>query len=80
MADPTISGANMLPIRQIQPPATSAPVGKPDALPSKDFKEYLLSSLEKVNQLQNEAVVVAKWQPSFSRATTTASKKPFGVG
>lgn len=55
MADPTISSANMLPIRQIQPPATSAPAGKPDALPSKDFKEYLLSSLEKVNELQNEA-------------------------
>lgn len=55
MADPTIGSGGMLPLRQIQAPPTSAPATKPDALPTKDFKEYLLSSLEKVNELQNEA-------------------------
>lgn len=55
MADPTIGSGNILPFRQIQAPATSAPTSKPDAPPSKDFKEYLLSSLDKVNELQNEA-------------------------
>jgi len=55
MADPTIGSAGMLPIRQIQAPATSAPAGKAGALPTKDFNEYLLNSLEKVNELQNEA-------------------------
>ncbi len=42
------------PLRGIQSPASSAPAG--DASPvGKEFKNYLLESLEKVNKLQDEA-------------------------
>ncbi|MFQ5429116.1 MAG: flagellar hook-basal body complex protein FliE [Phycisphaerae bacterium] len=54
MADPTISGG-LGPIRNLQPPVTSAPGSSPASAPEKGFKEFLLESLEKVNQLQTEA-------------------------
>lgn len=53
MAD-SISGGGPAPIGPIRPPTTSAPTSKP-APAEKDFKTYLLESLEKVNTLQNEA-------------------------
>jgi flagellar hook-basal body complex protein FliE len=54
MADPTIN-SGLTPLQGIQPLTTSFPVSKPTAAPGKDFKDYLLQSLEKVNQLQTEA-------------------------
>ncbi len=54
MADPTIYQAGLTPLRPIQP--TTAPTTKPVApAEGKDFSAYLLESLEKVNQLQQEA-------------------------
>ena len=55
MADPTIGGSGLTPLRPIQAPATTAPVTKPQAPDGKDFSSHLLESLEKVNQLQLEA-------------------------
>jgi len=55
MADPTIGSSGAFPLRQIQAPATSAPASRPAASPEKDFKDYLLASLDKVNRLENEA-------------------------
>ena len=52
MADPRLGGAGLTPLRPIQPPATTTPPMAPDG---KDFKSYLLESLEKVNRLQLEA-------------------------
>lgn len=40
-------------IRPVGP--TSAPGSLPGAVEGKDFKDYMLESLEKVNQLQTEA-------------------------
>ena len=42
-------------MRPIQPPATTTPATPPMAPDGKDFKSYLLESLEKVNRLQLEA-------------------------
>jgi flagellar hook-basal body complex protein FliE len=54
MADPTI-GSGLTSVQSIAPLTTSFPVSKPAAAPGKEFKTYLLESLEKVNQLQTEA-------------------------
>ncbi len=53
MADSTIGAAGM--VRSIQPLAPAAPATKPAEGAGKDFKSYLLESLDKVNQLQHEA-------------------------
>lgn len=54
MADPTIHQAGLTPLRPIQP--TTAPTTRPTApTEGKEFSAYLLESLEKVNQLQQEA-------------------------
>ncbi len=55
MADPRIGGAGLTPLRPIQPPATTTPATPPMVPDGKDFKSYLLESLEKVNRLQLEA-------------------------
>jgi flagellar hook-basal body complex protein FliE len=55
MADPTISGSGLTPIRPIQPATTAAPTAKTQAPSGKDFGAYLLDSLQKVSQLQQEA-------------------------
>ncbi|HVP09791.1 MAG TPA: flagellar hook-basal body complex protein FliE, partial [Phycisphaerae bacterium] len=54
MADPTINSA-LTSLQGISPLTTSSPASKTTAAPGKDFKDYLLQSLEKVNQLQTEA-------------------------
>jgi flagellar hook-basal body complex protein FliE len=54
MADPTINGG-LSSLPQIQPLTTSIPASQSKAAPAKEFKDYLLQSLEKVNQLQTEA-------------------------
>jgi flagellar hook-basal body complex protein FliE len=54
MADPTINGS-LMPLRQIQPPTTTTPATATQETPAREFKDYLLDSLEKVNQLQSEA-------------------------
>lgn len=54
MADPII-GNGMTPLRAIRQMEPAAPTSRPAEAPGKDFKEYLLQSLEKVNQLQSEA-------------------------
>lgn len=53
MADPSISGLGS--IRPLGPVTTASPASKPAPLGGSDFKSYLLESLDKVNQLQNEA-------------------------
>lgn len=53
MADPSISGLGS--IRSLDPLTTSSATGKSAPVDGKDFKSYLLESLDKVNQLQNEA-------------------------
>lgn len=53
MADSTINGG-LTPLRPIQPLTTTARATKA-AAPGKDFKAYLMDSLERVNQLQSEA-------------------------
>lgn len=55
MADPTIATGGLASLRPIQPSPLTSPASKPDATPTKDFKQYLVESLEKVNQLQSEA-------------------------
>jgi len=55
MAEPTIQQAGLTPLRPV-PPAASSPATRPAApVAGKDFSAYLLESLEKVNQLQQEA-------------------------
>ncbi len=55
MAEPTIQQAGLTPLRPVQP-AASSPATRPAApVTGKDFSAYLLESLEKVNQLQQEA-------------------------
>jgi flagellar hook-basal body complex protein FliE len=54
MADPTIS-SSLTALQPIAPLTTAYPASKATAAPGKDFKDYLLQSLEKVNQLQTEA-------------------------
>ncbi|MFH1419589.1 MAG: flagellar hook-basal body complex protein FliE [Planctomycetota bacterium] len=57
MADPTIGAGGISPLRPIQSPMSLepvAPTGPVDA-PTKDFKAYLMESLEQVNRLQTEA-------------------------
>lgn len=55
MADPVIGGFD--PLQGLRQTTTSAPTSAPASQPApeKGFREYLLNSLEKVNQLQNEA-------------------------
>jgi flagellar hook-basal body complex protein FliE len=55
MADPTIGAGGLTPLRTIQPLTTLQPAGRPAAAPDKDFKTYLLESLDKVNRMQEEA-------------------------
>ena len=55
MADPTINSGALTPLRPIQAPATAVPAAKTPAPAGKDFSSYLLESLDKVNQLQQEA-------------------------
>lgn len=43
------------PLRGIAPPAASSPASRPAGVEGKDFKSFLLESLEKVNQLQLDA-------------------------
>lgn len=53
MADITISGLNApRPISPLAPPSTTGPAAPASG---KDFKSYLLESLDKVSQLQSEA-------------------------
>lgn len=42
-------------LTQLKPLTTTAPTAQPQQVQSKDFKTYLMESLDKVNQLQNEA-------------------------
>ncbi len=51
MSDPIISGVGD--IRAMFPPTTQTT--QPASVEGKDFKEYMLESLNKVNQLQSEA-------------------------
>ncbi len=55
MTDPTINGSGLTPLRPVQGPAATSPAAKTQAPAGKDFSSYLLESLEKVNQLQQEA-------------------------
>ena len=45
----------MGPLRGVGFPTTSSPASRPAEAPEKDFKDYLLQSLEKANRLQDEA-------------------------
>lgn len=54
MSDPIISGA-LSGVRSIQGLGGAASTGKPTAPEGKEFGAYLLESLNKVNQLQQEA-------------------------
>lgn len=53
MADPTISGLGS--IRPLSPVTSTGAAVKAAPADGKDFKSYLLESLDRVNQLQNEA-------------------------
>lgn len=53
MADSTIGAGGITFLRPIAPASTPSPTSK--AVVGKEFKAYLLESLEKVNQLQTEA-------------------------
>ncbi len=55
MADVTIGAGGLSPLRPLQSPGVPAPGAKAAPSDGKDFKAYLLESLEKVNQLQTEA-------------------------
>ncbi len=57
MADPTIGAGGIPPLRPIQSPTAPEPVAPtgPVEAPAKDFKAYLMESLEQVNKLQTEA-------------------------
>ena len=52
MSDLQINQAAIAPMQPLSPPA---PVSKPGEASGKDFKSYLMESLDKVSQLQNEA-------------------------
>ncbi len=54
MADPTLGVGGLGSIRPIDLPG-SHPASKPAAPEGKDFKTFMLESLDKVNQLQTEA-------------------------
>jgi len=54
MADPIIGGG-LNPLRGIQSTTPSTPAARPAEASGKDFNGYLLDSLAKVNELQNEA-------------------------
>jgi len=53
MADSTINTNSIATLRPISP--VSTPSSAPGAVVGKEFKAYLLESLEKVNRLQTEA-------------------------
>jgi flagellar hook-basal body complex protein FliE len=53
MADTRINGIGLDAASQLQ--RGSAPVTQPGSVEGRDFKSYLLESLERVNQLQSEA-------------------------
>ncbi len=53
MSDPINSGGGVGDIRAMFPPTTQTT--QPASVEGKDFKEYMLESLNKVNQLQSEA-------------------------
>ena len=55
MADPTISSGGLSPLRPTSVPTPTTPIAGPQAPEGKGFQSYLLESLEKVNQLQDEA-------------------------
>ena len=55
MADPTINGGVLGGVRPIHGLDAALPAGKTPAPAGKDFGAYLLESLDKVNQLQQEA-------------------------
>lgn len=55
MADTTIGNGGPQFPRAIQPTTASAPTSRPAGGPERDFRQFLLEGLEKVNQLQNEA-------------------------
>ncbi len=57
MSDPAIGNLGFYATRCITPQKTSAPAAETARPDGKDFKEYLLESLDKVNQLQTEADV-----------------------
>ncbi len=52
MSDTRINNLGLPPLKPLGSPAT---IAQPTAPMGKDFKSYLMESLEKVNQLQNEA-------------------------
>ena len=52
MSDMQINQASLAPLQPLSPPA---PMAKSGEVSGKDFKSYLMESLDKVSQLQNEA-------------------------
>ena len=55
MSDPVFGLGGLDALRGVAPPAGTSPVGKTTEATGKDFKSFLMESLEKVNQLQTEA-------------------------
>jgi flagellar hook-basal body complex protein FliE len=55
MSDSTIGPGSIPPIRPIQPVAPTTPTQGGAPASGAEFQSFLLESLEKVNQLQNEA-------------------------
>lgn len=55
MSDPTIGFSQLPGIRPIDQPGVSSPASKSTVPAGKEFRAYLLESLDKVNQLQTEA-------------------------
>ena len=52
MSDMQINPSGLTPLQPLTPPA---PIAKSGEVAGKDFKSYLMESLDKVSQLQNEA-------------------------
>jgi len=55
MADPSINVNGLDALRSLRPEIASGQTNQTQETPEKDFRAFLLESLDKVNQLQNEA-------------------------